>query len=103
VHRVEDSLSASEGGGGMMGHPSYGGMMNVYGNPYYGNVAGSAHKQQYGHNNNNNKYSSSSSTYDFNDGPTVACELSDWGPWSKCSVDCGRGHKYRTRYIKVTK
>lgn len=48
------------------------------------------------------QYSSPSNSMYSNYGPPpVDCEISEWTPWSKCSVSCGRGHKYRTRYIKV--
>lgn len=45
--------------------------------------------------------SPSSPSYSNYEPPPVDCEVSEWTPWSKCSVSCGRGHKYRTRYIKV--
>ncbi|KAI5744925.1 hypothetical protein M8J76_006685 [Diaphorina citri] len=31
----------------------------------------------------------------------VDCVLGEWGPWSECSVKCGRGYKMRTREVLV--
>lgn len=45
--------------------------------------------------------SSYSSSYNSYGQSPVDCEVSDWTPWTKCSVACGRGHKYRTRFVRV--
>lgn len=38
--------------------------------------------------------------YDFKEACGVAdCEVSEWGPWSKCSSDCGSGAMVRERTI----
>jgi len=39
--------------------------------------------------------------YYNNDEPELDCIVSEWSDWSKCSVACGRGHKYRTRFVRV--
>lgn len=33
--------------------------------------------------------------------PVVDCQVSGWGPWSACDVDCGAGTMSRKRSIKV--
>ncbi|XP_013783633.1 somatomedin-B and thrombospondin type-1 domain-containing protein-like [Limulus polyphemus] len=38
--------------------------------------------------------------YDFKEACRVVnCEVSDWGPWSKCDADCGPGMMTRQRFV----
>ena len=32
---------------------------------------------------------------------SVACNVSDWGPWENCSVTCGNGTETRNRHVTV--
>ncbi|ODM96426.1 Spondin-1 [Orchesella cincta] len=67
----------------------------------YGPVGGGTGRQTSSLSTLSSSLASSSSNSYSSYLPAVDCDLSEWTPWSKCSVACGRGHKYRTRYIKV--